>query len=223
MSAATSVSPPSGPPTDTAAAATANPSFSNAVPTTTSSANANTNTNGNTSANANINTILTAAAAAAAAAAPPKQISQPPLPPPQTFDILPPLHALLSRLEPSLNTYTTDSTPSDQPLQHQPQAATTISSASTNNIQPQIQASHQSQEQLSYKDLVTNAQFLKARMRKALVELGRLGDMERGVGEQELEVGELEARIRGQRAVLGELGRRAREGERELVGGGAEG
>lgn len=43
-------------------------------------------------------------------------------------------------------------------------------------------------------------------MRKAMAELGKLGDMERTVQEQEEEIRALERRIEGQRGVLGRLG-----------------
>lgn len=48
-------------------------------------------------------------------------------------------------------------------------------------------------------------QPLRAKMRRALAELAKLGDMSRGVQEQEEEIGELTRRIEGQRAVLGRL------------------
>lgn len=145
----------------------------------------------------------------------------PPLPPPQTFDILPPLHALLSRLEPSLNSYTTDpitthtashsttvsfdtstQPPSTQPTQSSSQPTASVQGGG-NSLAPTT--SH-TQTELSYKEVVTATQPLKAKMRKALAELGKLGDMHRLPAEQEEEIRELEARIAGQRAVLGRLG-----------------
>lgn len=111
--------------------------------------------------------------------------SQPPLPPAHTFEILPPLHALLSRLEPATNTYTA-----------------TASSASANGSE--------SNAPLNYKDVSTTAQFLKTRIRKAVAACEGLEDMERSTAEQEKEIEALERRIRGQRKVLARLGDMAR-------------
>lgn len=105
---------------------------------------------------------------------------QPPLPAAHLFDILPPLHQLLSRLEPSLNPYNT---------------STTTSTTGDAGDGP-----------LSYKEIATAAQFLKARIRKAMAECAKLGDVERGIDEQEDEIEELESRIARQRGVLGRLG-----------------
>ncbi|GAB7353885.1 hypothetical protein MBLNU459_g4240t1 [Dothideomycetes sp. NU459] len=176
----------------------------------------------------------------ASTAAPPVQ---PPLPPAHLFDILPPLHALLARLEPSLNTYTAPSSNTLEPSFTSTSTAAsagagadpgsnsnnggnnssnnknnnnnnTNSTSATSDGNPPTTttttaggggtASHPSQE-LAYKDVVTASQFLKARMRKALAELARLGDMDRTVEEQEREIAALERRIEGQRAVLGRL------------------
>ncbi|KAF2219961.1 hypothetical protein BDZ85DRAFT_321925 [Elsinoe ampelina] len=155
--------------------------------------------------------------------------SYPPLPSPSHFDILPPLHALLSRLDPTLNTYTPDPTA----------IATTpalAQSASTSPTQPPggsslpgsglpdgnnagslgVGAEGISQGQgsqgaggqagLSYKDAALAAGFLKSRIRKLMQELAGLEDMDRTVEEQEREIAELEERVRGQREVLAALG-----------------
>lgn len=120
--------------------------------------------------------------------------AQPPLPQAGTFDILPPLHALLSQLEPSLNTYTPD-----------PEQASTTATADGSSGQSQ---------QLSYKDAAVAAGFLKSRIRKILAELGGLEDMDRTVEQQEAEVRELEGRIERQREVLVRLGTLAGEMEK---------
>jgi len=111
--------------------------------------------------------------------------TQVPLPAANTFDILPALHALLSRLEPATNTYTA-----------------TASSASANGSE--------SNASLNYKDVSTTAQFLKTRIRKAVAACEGLDDMDRTTGEQEEEIEALEKRIRAQREVLGRLGVMAR-------------
>lgn len=122
---------------------------------------------------------------------------------------------LLSRLEPSLNVYTPDPLLSDPAMSSALSglsAQSSTAAASSSNSLTQI-ASNQSQgqppSQLAYKDVVTAAQFLKARMRKALAELGKLGDMDRDVEQQEEEMRLLEHRIKGQKAVLAVLAEQA--------------
>ncbi|KAI5248788.1 hypothetical protein E4T42_05572 [Aureobasidium subglaciale] len=132
---------------------------------------------------------------------------QPPLPPPQTFDILPPLHALLSRLEPSLNVYTPDTSAALPPGNAAHTPVTSASALPTSAPQ-----------QLEYKDAAVAAQFLKSRIRKALAELGGLADMERGVEEQEEEIRGLEEKIQRQRDVLARLAVLAEEKDVEMGG-----
>ncbi|KAK4988646.1 hypothetical protein LTR50_003829 [Elasticomyces elasticus] len=110
---------------------------------------------------------------------------------PQVFDILPPLHALLSRLEPSLSTYPQDPT---QPTQS-----------------------------LAYKDIPTEVQTIKIKVRRALAALKALPDMERSLHEQDEEIAQLEEKITGQREVLARVGRRAEDAERSLGAMGREG
>ncbi|CAD0106711.1 unnamed protein product [Aureobasidium uvarum] len=126
--------------------------------------------------------------------------TQPPLPPAQTFDILPPLHALLSRLEPSLNVYTPDTSAAPQANNA---AHTPVTSASA--------LPSPAPQQLDYKDAAVAAQFLRSRIRKALADLGGLADMHRGVEEQEEEIKGLEDKIERQREVLARLARLAEE------------
>ncbi|TKA42634.1 hypothetical protein B0A54_07477 [Friedmanniomyces endolithicus] len=110
---------------------------------------------------------------------------QPPLPPPQLFDILPALHELLARIDHS------PPTDSNEP-------ATTESLAlNYSNLHP-----------LDPKDLPTAILPLKAQMRRGLVELGRLADMERSVEEQGEDIRGLEERVRRQGEVIRGLGRR---------------
>lgn len=52
-----------------------------------------------------------------------------------------------------------------------------------------------------------------------MAELAKLGDMDRGIDEQETEIAELEARIEGQKGVLGGLGERVKGVQ---LGGGPE-
>ncbi|KAH0542386.1 hypothetical protein FGG08_003231 [Glutinoglossum americanum] len=85
------------------------------------------------------------------------------LPPPQTFDVLAPLHTLLSKLLPA----SPDAPPSLNP-QH----------------------------------LATEAGAIKLRLQKARAVVEALGDMDRGVEEQEEEIRALEEKCEKQREVL---------------------
>ena len=118
--------------------------------------------------------------------------SQPPLPAPQAFDILPPLHALLARLEPGLESYTAS------------RSAPLVTGVDS---EPLIDGTEP--PPLPYKDAPVAASFVKARIRKTLAELKGLGDMHRTVEEQEAEIKELEAKIAAQRDMLMKMGREA--------------
>lgn len=111
-----------------------------------------------------------------------------PLPSPRTFDILPALHELLSRLDHGLPA-------SEEVDGHYPDPAP-----------------------LEPKDVPTQALPIKARIRKALRELEKLPDMDRTVQEQQEEIEELEIRIRKQKQVLRGLGGIVREGRAEVGG-----
>ncbi|KZF24536.1 hypothetical protein L228DRAFT_98734 [Xylona heveae TC161] len=95
------------------------------------------------------------------------------LPPPQTFDILPPLHALLSRLAP-------------------PTTTTAAAAAGEYADQPPLEP-HQ---------LAAEASAIKIRIQKARAAVQSLPDMSRSVEEQEAEIRQLEERVRKQREVL---------------------
>ncbi|KAF2157715.1 hypothetical protein K461DRAFT_290005 [Myriangium duriaei CBS 260.36] len=120
------------------------------------------------------------------------------LPAPQSFDILPPLHALLARLEPGLENYTAS-----------PSAPLVTGVDPGHSNLPGSGTDGTGQPPLAYKDAPVAAGFLKARIRKTLAELKGLGDMDRSVDEQEIEIKALERRIALQRQVLVGLGREA--------------
>nr|OQO18722.1 hypothetical protein B0A51_14573 [Rachicladosporium sp. CCFEE 5018] len=113
---------------------------------------------------------------------------QPPLPPPQTFDILPALHELLSRIDHSPATDPTSSLT----LLPSPPAEAEITYTDLKPLEP--------------KDLPREVGEIKAKIRKALREIEKLPDIERTVDEQEDEIAELEARIGRQKAELRRLG-----------------
>lgn len=116
---------------------------------------------------------------------PPGIAQQPPLPPADTFDILPALHELLSRID------------------HQPD-----SDSSHPDIVPPT-----SDDELTYSDttplepreLPTEVLSIKAKIRRALKELEKLADMDRSVEQQEQEIKQLEQRIERQRDMLKQM------------------
>lgn len=121
--------------------------------------------------------------------APSRPASQPPsdqlqLPPPQAFDILPPLHELLARI---------DHTPND-PIQ--------VAAASGEDDT----VSYADLQPLEPKDLPNEVIVIKGKIRKALRELEKLPDMDRTVEEQEEEIKMLEEKAEKQREVLKRLG-----------------
>ncbi|KAK0304980.1 hypothetical protein LTR01_007186 [Friedmanniomyces endolithicus] len=136
--------------------------------------------------------------------APTPPTQQPPLPPPQLFDILPALHELLARIDHSSST--TDPASSSPPTDPNDPASEPLA-LNYSNLHP-----------LDPKDLPSAILPLKAQMRRGLVELGRLADMERSVLEQGEEIGALEDKVRRQEGVLRGLGGRARGVEVGLGG-----
>ncbi|SMR60415.1 unnamed protein product [Zymoseptoria tritici ST99CH_1E4] len=109
------------------------------------------------------------------------------LPPPGTFDILPTLHELLSRValqQTDPNLQTANSNLSDSV----PEGTSYI------GLSP-----------LAPKDLPTAVLEVKAKIRAALRAVEGLPDVERSLEEQDEEIAELEERIRRQRIVLSGL------------------
>ncbi|KAK7529782.1 RNA polymerase II transcription mediator complex subunit 9-domain-containing protein [Phyllosticta citribraziliensis] len=137
----------------------------------------------------------------------------PALPSPATFDLLPQLHILLSRLlipKPAVG--------GSQQQQGGTSAAatgTTATAAAGGNAHSQqgAPAEHKDPETqpLEIHQLAAAASALKVRLQRARQACARLGDVDRSVEEQEDEMQELELRVAKLKAVLEELG----------VGGGA--
>ncbi|KAK6443565.1 hypothetical protein LTR95_000392 [Oleoguttula sp. CCFEE 5521] len=113
---------------------------------------------------------------------------QPPLPPPQTFDILPALHELLSRIE------------------HAPSTDPAVSLTLLPSPPTEDETTYTDLKHLEPKDLPREVGEIRAKIRKALREIERLSDVERSVEEQEDEIAELEGRIGKQKAELRRLG-----------------
>jgi len=104
------------------------------------------------------------------------------LPPPQTFDILPPLHEILARI---------DHAPTD-PMQATAADADFVSYADLQPLEP--------------RDLPHEVLPIKTKIRKAVRELEKLPDMDRDVEQQEAEIKMLEEKAVKQREVLQRLG-----------------
>lgn len=108
--------------------------------------------------------------------------SQPQLPPPQTFDILPQLHEILARI---------DHAPND-PMQAATGDGDVVSYAELQPLEP--------------KDLPNEVIAVKSKIRRALRGLEKLPDMDRTVEEQEEEIRMLEQKAAKQKEVLKKLG-----------------
>lgn len=124
-----------------------------------------------------------------------------PMPPPQLFDILPPLHEILARIDHG-------SPANDSSIQQEDRSGTDLG-ASYNGLRP-----------LEPKDLPTAILPLKAQLRRGLKELEKLPDMDRSVQEQEEEIAELQERLKRQREMLTRLGDMARSTDGRLGFGG---
>ncbi|PIG88275.1 hypothetical protein AARAC_005902 [Aspergillus arachidicola] len=158
----------------------------------------------------------------------PSTVPQPvPFPPPQTFDIIPPLHGLLLRLlSPQTNT---EGVSNDTRAAEDPAAATAPTGAtSTAAVQPQPHpqqqqstAGNQNSDGHGVMPTVSSAApgsasaaaeiaaSIKIRIQKAQAVVESLPDVHRSVVEQEKEIKELEHRISRLKSVISDFGRRA--------------
>ncbi|KAJ5390130.1 uncharacterized protein N7496_001198 [Penicillium cataractarum] len=159
-----------------------------------------------------------------------------PFPPPQTFEIIPPLHGILLRLlspkpaqaAPTGVSGETAGAPGasvDAQGQHQ-QAPSSIPGADNNNPAtsqaiPEVTL-HDSNgvPPLDVKDLPTATSSVRIRIQKARAVVEALPDVDRSVEEQQEEMTELEDRISRLRSVIADFGGRARkphEGRLEIT------
>ncbi|KAJ5601887.1 hypothetical protein N7510_011421 [Penicillium lagena] len=145
-----------------------------------------------------------------------------PFPPPQTFEIIPPLHGILLRLLAQKNTAggpenTTvpAGNESTQPQSQQPldpkngtgpssQAGLDLTTLEPNAHPP-----------LDVKDLPTETSSVKIRLQKARTVVEGLPDVHRSVADQQQEIEELEDRVARLRSVISDFGSRA--GMKEAV------
>ena len=145
-------------------------------------------------------------------------------PPPQTFDILPPLHDLLLRLVSQQATGETSVVGNARaPLGDGAgggNSAAAVSSAvpippsttkSQLSAQPSMTPEVGGPPPLDLKDLPTETTSIKVRLQKARAVVESLPDMHRTVADQEEEIGELEDRVARLRSVIDDFGNRARK------------
>ncbi|PLB53105.1 hypothetical protein P170DRAFT_472981 [Aspergillus steynii IBT 23096] len=161
-----------------------------------------------------------------------------PFPPPQTFDIIPPLHGLLLRLLPSeANTgngvgHSKDPTgaagSSVQSQQQQSQsgpgndaghgALPTVSSGAPVSAAAAAEIaalSSSAPPPLDIKNLPTEVSSIKIHVQKAQAVVEGLPDVDRSVADQEAEIEELEDRIARLKSVIADFGKRAAPQNRE--------
>jgi hypothetical protein len=139
--------------------------------------------------------------AAAQTPAPPPAPDAVQLPPPQTFDFLPPLHALLSRLLlPSGGLQAPAPAPGE---------TTTAATGANPLSSPPVpaEASHDENAingtgHLDIQELAAASGSIKVRIQKARAAVKELPDMDRSIKEQEQEIAELESRIEKMRGML---------------------
>lgn len=158
-----------------------------------------------------------------------------PFPSPQTFDFLPPLHALILRLLSSTNTsastaaaVTSQSSVGGVIASQTEAGSQTQTQAQTQQKQSQSQSQLKSQislgsggatdsatpsssnlPPLEAKDLFTAASAIRVRIQKARAVVEGLPDVDRTTEEQDDEIEELMARIASLRGVITDFGRRA--------------
>lgn len=162
-----------------------------------------------------------------------------PFPPPQTFDIIPPLHGLLLRLLPS-ETNTGVRPPEDPTGAAGPSAASSTPAGAAQSQQQQSQSgpgndtshgalptvssgapgsaaaaaeiaalSSNAPPPLDIKSLPTEVSSIKIRIQKAQAVVEGLPDIDRSVADQEAEMEELEDRIARLKSVIADFGKRA--------------
>jgi hypothetical protein len=156
-----------------------------------------------------------------------------PFPPPQTFEIIPPLHGILLRLLSPKNAQTGPTGVSgettgalgasaDAQVQQQ-QAPSSIPGGDNNNLAtsqaiPEVPV-HDSNgvPPLDVKDLPTATSSVRIRIQKARAVVEALPDVDRSVEEQKTEIAELEDRVARLRAVISDFRNRAKNSHKGRV------
>jgi hypothetical protein len=123
------------------------------------------------------------------------------LPPPHVFEILPPLHELLARVD----AHQKQGLLPEQTLVEELGDDAHGFGAAYAEVQP-----------LNPKDFPEAALEIKGRIRNALRELEKLPDMDRSIEQQEQEIAELHAKMEKQNAMLRSLAQIARDMEEQM-------
>lgn len=131
----------------------------------------------------------------APATAPSHILSAPRLPPPDTFDFLPPLYGLLRRLQQPSGI--------DVPSGAQDGSGTALPEGSQQQLE---RVASGGSGKLDISNLDTAASAIRLKIQKAKHIVANMPDAKRTVEEQEEEVAELEVRVERQRAMLRKLG-----------------
>ncbi|KAJ5211825.1 uncharacterized protein N7498_003471 [Penicillium cinerascens] len=155
-----------------------------------------------------------------------------PFPPPPTFDIIPPLHGILSRLLlQKAQSNQTGGAPGDAngapgaSGDAQSQQAPTSNPGGGNNDTGASQSAAdipihnpKAQGALDIKDLPTETSSVKIRIQKARGVVEGLPDVHRSVEEQQKEIDELEDRVARLRSVISDFGSRAGVNQTDRAG-----
>ncbi|KIW00397.1 uncharacterized protein PV09_08106 [Verruconis gallopava] len=127
---------------------------------------------------------------------PTTKLSTPTLPPPDTFDFLPPLYGLLRRLQQPSGI--------EAPVGAQDGNSAALPEGSPSQQLERTVSGGSGKLELSHLDAAASAIRLKIQKARQLV--ANMPDIERTVEEQEEELAELESRVTRQRAMLAKLG-----------------
>ncbi|KAJ5513995.1 hypothetical protein N7463_003547 [Penicillium fimorum] len=145
-----------------------------------------------------------------------------PFPSPQTFEIIPPLHGILSRLlskgqQPGSSDVPGDTTGDPGASQTQAQQAPTSipngghnGNNTSSHAVPEVSVLGSSaRPPLDVKTLPTETSSVRIRIQKARTVVEGLPDVHRSVDDQQREIAELEDRVRRLRSVISDFGNRA--------------
>ncbi|KAF4762428.1 hypothetical protein HAV15_005556 [Penicillium sp. str.  len=129
-----------------------------------------------------------------------------PFPPPQTFEIIPPLHGILSRL---LSSKGASQAQTQQTPSNIPNGGHNGNAASSHAVPEVSVLGSSAHPPLDVKNLPTETSSVRIRIQKARTVVEGLPDVHRSVNDQKREIAELEDRVRRLRSVISDFGSRA--------------
>ncbi|KAJ5130603.1 uncharacterized protein N7515_006642 [Penicillium bovifimosum] len=136
-----------------------------------------------------------------------------PFPSPQTFEIIPPLHGILSRLfSPKGDEAGSSGAPgetTEAPGASQAQSQQAPSSVPSGAVPGVPVLNPSANPSLDVKTLPTATSSVRIRIQKARTVVEGLPDVHRSVEDQQMEIAELEDRLRRLRSVISDFGNRA--------------